>query len=625
MLNVDKEQIISGLSKQKLNSQQKAIEWLRCKSNPFYFIYNYVYILEHATGASVKLTSENLQPKMKRTIRSLYRYQNTILMASRQLGKSSIAACMISWACVCYPGIRAVILNMKRNAGLQNLRSVKFIIENLPSWMVTNKPLKSKSDIVTYLTLFNDSHLDVFYPSTYHDSSTVARSLTVPILYIDEAAYIRDMFSIYGSAQQTLSKAREQAQKENYPTMQFITSTPNGVVGDGEWFYKRWQNCVDSDLIFDGDMWDKNKEIDPIVFDPSKNSFVGIKYHWSEDPTKNENWYKKQCQEIDDDRTINQELDLLFVGTQHCLFSDNTLASFEAQKPVGTIETPNNANVHIFEEELDKSDYYLMGCDTAESLEGAYCAIQIFSFRDFQQVAELEHKYGSYTLFAQDIDFLFKWLKNQLGNDNIILCNENNSIGRAPIEHLLFHTDDSVNYLNYLYVDTIHQSDSKKKKPLMQRHDGIKQSDYVGIKTTGMTKPLMIGCLLEYIKESSSGFKSQRLINQLSNIERTNSGTIRSSGYTDLFMASCFCAYVRNKKALEIMPIISMTDPSQYGEQQVNHFTSIIGIGNINTIMKESKKQKGSLVIVDDEAQGEEDIFEGADDSNNEFLPFFTM
>jgi phage terminase large subunit GpA-like protein len=147
-------------------------------------------------------------------------------MASRQLGKSTIAACMIAWAIVFYPNNKAVILNMKQNAARNNLATIKFIINNLPSWMVTRSPFKSKSDIKTYFELFNGSRVDTFYPSTIHSSSTLARSLTVPILYIDESAFIRDMSEIYGSAQQTLSKARQQAIKNRYPYFILTTSTP---------------------------------------------------------------------------------------------------------------------------------------------------------------------------------------------------------------------------------------------------------------------------------------------------------------------------------------------------------------------------------------------------------------
>lgn len=403
-----------------------------------------------------------------------------------------------------------------------------------------------------------------------------------------------------------------------------MTSTPNGVTGDGEWFYKRWQNSVDSDLIFDGDKWDQNKDIDSIVNDPSKNTFIGIQYHWSEDPTKDEEWYKQQCQEIDDQRTINQELDLLFVGTQSCIFTDETLASFESEKPVDTIETTNGATLNLFEKELDPNDYYLIGCDTADSLEGAYCAIQIFSFKDFNQIGEIEHKYGSYTLFGQDIDFVFKWLLTQLNNDNIILCNENNTIGKAPIEYLVYHAE-GVNYVNYLYkeAEPPNQSKNKKNKPIIATESGLTKYDKLGINTTGLTKPLMVGCLLECIKENSSGIRSQKLINQMSNIEKTNTGSVKSTGYSDLFMSACFCAYVRSKKAIEIMPMLQTGDIENYKEKQIKDISSIIGLGSTKNLVKD---KQNAFVINDIEAetQGEiEEVFE--DTEKQDFLPFFTM
>lgn len=182
----------------ELTNDEKGIEWLRCKQNPLYWIYNYAYLPETGTGGYFKVTPKILHPKMKMTIRAIFHFHKAILMASRQLGKSSVAALIIAWAIVFYPGIKSIILNMKKNAALENLAKIKFIISKLPAWMVTNKPFKSKSDIVTYLTLYNDSRVDVFYPSTTHTANTLARSLTSPILYIDESAFIRDMSDIYG-------------------------------------------------------------------------------------------------------------------------------------------------------------------------------------------------------------------------------------------------------------------------------------------------------------------------------------------------------------------------------------------------------------------------------------------
>lgn len=224
---------------------------------------------------------------------------------------STIAAIMLDWAMVFFPRIECVILNMKKDAALKNLERIKFIHNELPNWMKI--PSTSKSDIKTYFTIKNGSKVQVYYPATTHDPSTMARSLTIPILYIDEAAFISHMNKIYSAAQPTLSKARDQAMKNGYPFFQLITSTPNGVYGDGEWFHKRYMNSIESDELFvtneNGfEEWNKDVNIPLKLQDISKNSFIRVSYHWSEDPYKSEEWYNEQVRELDDERKVNQEL-----------------------------------------------------------------------------------------------------------------------------------------------------------------------------------------------------------------------------------------------------------------------------------------------------------------------------
>ncbi len=619
---IKKDLFIPNIYQEKtLSNEKKAIEWLRCKQNPLYFIYNYCYLPETGTGGYFKVTPEILHPKIKTVIKAIFNFHKAILMASRQLGKSSVAALLIAWAITFYPGIRAIILNMKKGAALNNLATIKFIILKLPVWMVTNKPLKSKSDIVTYLTLYNDSKVEVFYPSTTHTANTLARSLTSPILYIDEAAFIRDMSDIFASAQQTLSKAREQAEANGYPFLQLVTSTPNGTTSIGKWFYDRWQGAIDEKLIYDNDgkLVENYKEI---LNDPTKNTYVKIKYHWSEDPTKNEKWYQEQCQEISDQRAINQELDLIFVGTQYCIFDDNTLSSFKRKKPIDSIYTPHNATLNIFTNNFNQYDYYLIGADTAESLQGAYCAIQIFNFHKFNQIAELQYRYGSYNAFGKDIDFVFRWLLKQVGIDNIILCVENNTIGRAPIEYLQQFANvgvpekDQIDYNNYLYFE--------KDQNIMK--------DKYGIQTTGLSKPLMVGCLTQFINENPAGIKSTELIDQLSSIEKTTSGSIKSSGYSDLFMAACFCALVRNKKAMEILPLIETKTPSLQGQDFLEQYSELINTKSLK-VKKLNKVENFKSDYSDEEIlysdKNFDDFFNDShmDNYNQEesFIPFFTQ
>ena len=74
--------------------ERSTLEWTKCRLSPFYFILNYVYLPE--IGGKMKYTAEFLHPKFKRVIKAIMVYHMCILMASRQLGKSSIAACLLA-------------------------------------------------------------------------------------------------------------------------------------------------------------------------------------------------------------------------------------------------------------------------------------------------------------------------------------------------------------------------------------------------------------------------------------------------------------------------------------------------------------------------------------------------
>lgn len=73
-----------NVSETQNEKEFRAKEFLRCRSNPLYFIYNYAYIQE--TGSMLKMNEENVHFKMSRVIRILHRHHRAVLMASRQLG-----------------------------------------------------------------------------------------------------------------------------------------------------------------------------------------------------------------------------------------------------------------------------------------------------------------------------------------------------------------------------------------------------------------------------------------------------------------------------------------------------------------------------------------------------------
>lgn len=112
-----------------------------------------------------------------------------------------------------------------------------------------------------------------------------------------------------------------------------------------------------------------------------------------------------------------------------------------------------------------------------------------------------------------------------------------------------------------------------------------------GISTTGISKDLMIGCLTEIIKENPSVIRSQSLINQLSAIERNRGGSISSDTFSDLFMASCFNAYVRKMRAIDIMPLITLGQ-TIVDSQRTETLRSFVNLNtNIITPQDQDRKQ----------------------------------
>jgi hypothetical protein len=564
-------------------------EWIKCRQNPLYFILNYVYFKEY--GGKQLYTKEFLHPKLRRVVRTIFRHHMAMLMASRQLGKSSIAAAILSWAIIFYPDNRAVIFNFQKAAAQENLNKVKFVIKNLPAWLRMTVPNASRSEIKTYLELKNGSRLDTFYPSTTTSPDTLSRSLSVPIIYADEVAFIPHMQDIYGAAQPTISKAREQAIKNDYPYFILMTSTPNGVDDTGKFFYEMYDKAVESDNLFiadpDSGIEDWAENADVTIADSSKNSFIRVRYHWSEDSTKDIAWYERQKKELNfNTRQINQELDLLFVGGTNCIFDDETLQKFIYVPRSAVIDLSNQSKLDIFQTEFDPKDYYLVGVDTASSIRGAFNAIEVFSYKNFNQVAEMNVRLGSLTKYGEVVDSLFRWLYKIVGA-RIILCIENNSIGKSIVEHLLYHVKD-FNYLPHVYKDL-------KKSEIPGQAIDMQDHEY-GINTNTRSKELMVSLLYDSLKEFPSRLKSQDLIAQMSSIQRSNRGIIKSSGYSDMFMASCFCAYVRKMTELQILPLLDFSN-AQISQNFFQSIKSAADMMNTKLIIQSDNKNQVSEFI----------------------------
>jgi len=374
--------------------------------------------------------------------------------------------------------------------------------------------------------------------------------------------------------------------------------------------------AVDSDDIFDENE-NFNEFADGFVDNPERNGFVRVTYHWSEDPTKTNAWYDQQCRDLNfDKRLINQELDLVFVGSTNCIFDDDFLSQLKSIKPTNIIPFSYATHLKLFTDNFDTGDFLLIGADTAKSLVGDFNAIEIFSYSDFIQIGEYFGRLGSITKYSKVLMEIVKFLYSLIG-DRIILCIENNSIGSAVIEDLE-NADDDFDYLQYVYTPKPISNKSKDGNLIRVQ----KMPPQFGINTNSNSKSKMVSFLYDYFTKSPNCIKSSDLINQLNVIERGVNGSIRAQHpyHDDIFMAAALCAYIRKLSSLEYEPLLGVSTFKQQ-IQQTNMYKSLM---NINTPIRSGISQiynerEGGLEYVNDR----DDIQEDFEEQNSEVFSIF--
>jgi hypothetical protein len=427
--------------------------------------------------------------------------------------------------------------------GKEILDKVKFMYHNLPAWIRKVIPRKSKAERVSYIDFANGSKVFYLSPSSQRPADTIGRGLNISGVYIDEAAFL-PLDKIIGSLSPAYRSAKQQAKKHKFPYYFIITTTPNGKMSyPGRVFYELYTHAIPIEELYDfkTEDWkehppeklkwklinDKNK---PIEY----NSYTKIKLHYMELPDTS--WVEEEKRRIgyytspDGRRKWNQEYELLFLGSKDNIFPDDVIQQLEPVKPTQHIEILPNVTLKLWTDKFDpKNNWYIFGIDTAKSIDGDFSAIEIFDLKNFEQVGELKHRFGSVTEFVRAIiKTILTLMKEYNLGANFTLAIENVGIGNTTIEQLLSYPDYDFSY-------HILKTKLKSKKTL----------EY-GIPTNATLKQEMIDILYQYVVENPKRIKSYELIEEMQLIERKNNKISAPPGYhDDLFMATAFSAYAR--------------------------------------------------------------------------------
>lgn len=250
---------------QAYTKRQQMEEIVKCGRDPIYFINEYVKI-QHPLKGTIPFDT---YPFQEDCIRDFEQFRFNIVLKSRQLGLSTIAAAYAVWLAIFHKDKNILVIATKLPTAQNFIKKVIVMLYALPKWLLMPKFEDSKQQVS-----FNNGSQIKAIPT----SEDAGRSEALSLLVVDEAAFIRGFEDIWTGLYPTVSTGGRV----------IIMSTPNGVGGQ---YYKLWTES-----------------------EAKVNEFNAIRLPWTVHPEHDEEWFKQQCRNLSK-RKIAQELLCDFISS----------------------------------------------------------------------------------------------------------------------------------------------------------------------------------------------------------------------------------------------------------------------------------------------------------------------
>jgi len=464
-------------------------ERVRCFKDPIYFFSRYVKIPDRVSKSAINFELFDFQEKV---LKQFQEQDYNIVLKSRQMGLSTLAAGYILHSMIFEPNTSCIIIANKQSTSKNLINTIKYMNDHLPSWL--KFPADNNNELS--LKLKNNS-----YVKAVSSKSDSGRSEAISILVFDEAAFMPHAEKIWASAQQTLATGGKA----------IIISTPNGV---GNWYHKTWVNAEEG---------------------VGEDKFNPIKLEWHLHPKRDQNWLEKQKAIINDPRIVAQEILCSFVGSGNNVFEEGMVEFIRKNfisEPLQKVGF--DSNTWIWKHPEVGRDYMVVA-DVSRGDSNDYSAFHILDLGNMEQVAEYKGMMNT-KQYA-------KWLTVMASQYNdALLVVENNNVGYAALQSIL-----DLNYKNlfwmYKNVDFVDEDIQIPKN--FDTEDKSKMIP--GFTTTSRNRPLMIEKLQEYLRDNSLLLHSNRTITEFDTFIWQNGRADAQRGYNDdLIMSLAIGCWVRD-------------------------------------------------------------------------------
>jgi len=361
-------------------------ELARCASDITYFAEKYYTIIHPVRGEEII----KLFPFQREMLENMRNNRQNLIMAARQLGKTTCASIYLLWFSIFNPSKNIAILANKQSTAIGIVDDIKKGYEMLPAWL---KPGVKKYD---QLEMKFENESRIFARATSQDA---IRGDSVSLLFLDEFAFVAENIA-------------EQFWVANYPTLStggniIVVSTPNGTAGK---FYELWKSATSA----------KN------------TAWKTMKIPWHAHPDRDEKWKEIQIQAIGKVK-FQQEYNVSFTGSSYTLIDGEVLESLK------TVEPPfyPEEGFYMWKKPVHNR-LYLVSCDVAKGANTDFHVANVFDATDW-------HTKGTYEQVAMfrrnDIsvfDFKDKIIEICKKYNNAVAIVENNHLGHTVVHNMYF-------------------------------------------------------------------------------------------------------------------------------------------------------------------------------------------
>jgi len=371
----------------------------KCKRDILYFADRYAFAMTDEGIAKI-----NLRDYQREVLREFQNNRFSILLASRQIGKTILASIFIAWYSTFHYDRNILIVSNKYDGANEIIDKVKQVVLHLPYFLkpgVSNIAVKGMSF---------DNGCRIRSSAT---TPTAGIGYTNHLVYADEFAYVHNNIA-------------EKFFKSIFPTLvsskisrMIITSTPNNK----NLFYRIYNSAL-------------NK----------LNGFRALRVDWWQVPGRDERWKQSQIADLGSEDIFNQEYGNSFESSGNSLASGDVLRFFSRIQStyehvnIDILDNPlyENAYKHLtwhpeLFEELDDDDKFVLSVDLGSGVGGDYTVINIF------KVVRMNYpKIYNYTYLANGENDYFTLKQVGIFRDNLTDNEEVAFLTAALISDYLF-------------------------------------------------------------------------------------------------------------------------------------------------------------------------------------------